>query len=157
MRSSLWWSLFARGASSISGVVVYPIPLRPFAALGILFLQFRSLPLLPTLLVLLAPVDAHFQFFPFVSVFLWLLTASLSSPSLVLILSGSHWAFTDSLQHHHSVIPQQVYFRRDQQSHVCLSSVSPDSILIEPWMYVISGWWDTLHIREIGIYQTKCK
>lgn len=47
MRSSLWWSLFARGANSISVVVVYLISLRPFAPLGILVLKFNSLPLMP--------------------------------------------------------------------------------------------------------------
>lgn len=38
MRSSLWWSLFARGASSISAVAVYPIPLCPPAPLCILLI-----------------------------------------------------------------------------------------------------------------------
>lgn len=115
------------GPAQYLRVVVYPIPLCPLAPLRIPLIVCLFCPLsffCPTL----APVHAHFQFPTFFTVF------SLTTRCISISLPGSHWAFTERL--HYNLIPQHVYSRRDPQSHVCLSFLSPDSIQREPTMYV---------------------
>lgn len=66
MSRRFWFSLFAWGAGSISGVVVYPIPLSSCTTLSFV-LQFTTFPLSAVLAVLRAPITPSFPILSFFS------------------------------------------------------------------------------------------
>lgn len=128
-------SVCPRGQLNIGVCCLSNSPLSPCTSLYSPY-TFCSLPLLPTVFVLLAPVHAHFQFSPFFCLL------SNYCPALGPTLPGSHLSFHWEAAALPQVSPQQVYPRRDQQSHLRLAFLCPQQHPIEPWMYVVSRRWD---------------
>lgn len=128
MRSSLWWSLSAWGGRlNIWRRLFMWFPLVPFAQLCILL----TVPLSACFACCLCLTPAHVRF-PLPSIFPHCFSnysrhLSLCPLPLVLGLPPSHQAFTQKLQKHHSLIPQQFSSNRHQETCVYLLCLLTDS------------------------------